>query len=272
VPDLPDVFIQVWHEAGGDYALEYRDGGPDRHFESSLDGPKPVIAAMARWASGDRGWGEAIEWQALELGEADRPAELELSDEERELLLARVRLSIVGGYATRAGLVKLAEDYLVSGDGGRDGDGEHRPVSREQATTLVDRLWLERVREQETWQGETDPERLARAFAALEQAGIVAREDFACCHSCGQAEIGAEAFDGARGFVYFHGQCTDFAAAGEGLTLYYGGFDGSEQTTVSVGQQVVTALEQAGLRVEWSGDPGRAIEVAPLTWHRRLVG
>ncbi|MYR57408.1 hypothetical protein GTY54_14615, partial [Streptomyces sp. SID625] len=23
IPDLPDVFVQVWHEAGGDYTLEH---------------------------------------------------------------------------------------------------------------------------------------------------------------------------------------------------------------------------------------------------------
>ncbi|MYX44511.1 hypothetical protein GTW59_26130, partial [Streptomyces sp. SID89] len=30
IPDLPDVFVQVWHETGGDYTLEHRDGSADR--------------------------------------------------------------------------------------------------------------------------------------------------------------------------------------------------------------------------------------------------
>ena len=164
----------------------------------------------------------------------------------------------------RARLVELAEDYLVS--------GHERPVSREQAVVLVDRLWVERVREQEQWEGETDPERLTRAFAALDGTGIVAREDFACCRSCGQAEIGADGPEGSRGYVFFHGQSTDRAAAGDGLMLYFGGFDGSDGTTASVGRQVVAALEQVDLPVQWDGDPGRAISVAPLDWRKRLVG
>lgn len=264
VPDVPNVFIQVWHEAGGDYTLEHRDGAPDHHFQTGLDGPEPVIAAMVGWANADAGWGDAFAWRTPEIGAADPSTELELSEEDREVLTERVRLSIAGGYATRAELVELAEDYLVSED--------DRPVSREQAAALVDRLWLERVREQETWQGETDPERLTRAFAALDEAGIVAREDFACCHSCGHAEIGTEASDGAVGYVFFHGQGTDRVAAGGALMLYYGGFDDSDDTATSVGRQVVVALEQAGLPVEWSGDPGRAIQVTPLDWRKRLVG
>ncbi|MET8630708.1 hypothetical protein ABZW30_44660 [Kitasatospora sp. NPDC004669] len=197
----------------------------------------------------------------------DPPVEPELSrlsGQEREDLLAQVRSAIVRGYATRARLVEIARDHLAL--------EYRRPAAREQAEALVDRMWRERVQEQETWRGETDPERLTRALSALEAEEIVAREDFMCCSSCGHAEIGAEASPDTRGFVYFHHQGTDRAAAGQGLTLYYGGFDDSEQTTASVGQRVVAALEQVGLPVEWNGNAGRAIEVTPVDWRKRLVG
>jgi hypothetical protein len=272
-PDQPSVFIQIWHEADRDYALEYRDGALSAHLRTRLDAPEPVAAAMVGWANADQGWAGAFEWEVLGSGDADRPAELELSgddceqddceQDDYEQLVERVQLSIAGGYATRAEVIELAEDYLVS--------GEDRPVSREQAVALVDQLWLERLREQETWRGETDPERLTRAFSALEDAGIVAREDFACCSTCGRSEIKAEASEGAVGFVFFHGQCTDRAAAGGALMLYYGGFDDSQDTTACVARHVVAELEQVGLSVEWSGDTARAIEVTPLDWRRRLV-
>jgi hypothetical protein len=147
-----------------------------------------------------------------------------------------------------------------------------RPVSAAQARELVDRLWVERVAEQSGWDGETDPERVTRAFLALEAAGITARENFTCCRSCGQAEIGAAGEPGARGFVYFHSQCTDSAAAGHGLTLLYGGFDGSSETTAAVGREVVAALTEVGLPTDWDGDPGTGIEVTPLDWRKRLIG
>ncbi|MBG0829429.1 hypothetical protein HS041_16810 [Planomonospora sp. ID67723] len=264
IPDLPGVFIQVWHEAGDEYVLEHRDGAPDRHYQAILDTPEPVVAAMTRWARLEDEWGSGLNWTRLDLGLPEPPPPLELDEDERKRLDARIREVIVGGYATRAQLAEIAQDYLVSGD--------RRPVSPEQARRLADRLWLERVGEQASWEGETDPERLSRAFALLEAAGITARENFTCCRTCGQAEIGAAGAPDARGYVYFHSQCTDSAAAGRGLALLYGGFDGSPDTTASIGREVVAALGETGLSAEWSGDPSQSITVTPLDWRRRLIG
>ncbi|MET8299291.1 hypothetical protein ABZW02_35635, partial [Streptomyces sp. NPDC005180] len=50
--------------------------------------------------------------------------------------------------------------------------GRNQTAGTQQARQLVDRMWLERVAEQAGWEGETDPERLTRAFEALETAGI----------------------------------------------------------------------------------------------------
>ena len=264
VPDLPDVFAQVWHEAGGTYSVEHRDGSADRHFETTAEQPEAVIAALTGWARQEAGWDSGLSWSPLGLPPAQEAPPLDLDDKEHEELETRVREALAGGYCSRAELAELAEDYLVTED--------RRPVSREQAQAMADRLWLERVAEQRSWQGETDPERLTRAFTALQHNGITARENFTCCRSCGQAEIGAEAGPGARGFVYFHSQCTESAAAGHGLTLLYGGFDGSSETTTAIGDEVVAALEAAGLHTRWDRDPGRSITVTPLDWRRRLVG
>ncbi|MDT7787106.1 MAG: hypothetical protein QOF58_5525 [Pseudonocardiales bacterium] len=260
VPDLPGVFAQVWHEIGGDCALEHRAGSADRHFRTKA-APEAVIAALTGWARQVAGWDTGLTWSPLNLVPAGPVPPLDLDEDERE---ERVREVLNGGYSSRAELEELAEDYLVSGD--------HRPVSPEQARALADRLWLERVVEQAAWQGETDLERLTKAFEALQEAGITARENFTCCRSCGQAEIGGESQHGARGFVYFHSQCTDSAASGHGLTLLHGGFDGSAETTAAIGDEVCAALEAAGLRTEWDRDPGRTINVTPIDWRRRLVG
>lgn len=187
----------------------------------------------------------------------------ELPDEVREKVEERVRTRLRCGYDSRKILTEIAEDYLVKGD--------ERPVSRAQASRLVDRLWLERVAEQAVWEGVTDPDRLTRAFGALDATGITARENFACCRGCGLAEIGAERED-ARGFVFFHQQVTEHAAEGYGLALHYGGFDGSAETTATVGHEILAALRGAGLSADWDGDPDKAIDVKPLTWHKRLVG
>ncbi|MFH8760416.1 DUF6891 domain-containing protein [Streptomyces atroolivaceus] len=264
IPDLPDVFAQVWHKAGDDYTLEYRDGAADRHFQTMVDGPEDAVAAITGWARQEAGWQGGLPWSLLDMGPARKVPPLDLAEDEHAELEKRVREVLVGGYASRAELADLAEEYLVTQD--------RRPVSREQAEALADRLWLERVAEQAAWQGETDAERLTRAFTALQEAGITSRENFACCRSCGQSEIGDEGEPDARGFVYFHTQCTDSAAAGHGLMLLYGGFDDSSETTAAIGHEVVAALTAVGLHAEWDCDPARAITVTPLDWRRRLVG
>ena len=264
IPDLPDVFAQVWHQAGGAYTVEHRDGAADRHFQATAATPEAVATALTGWARRQPGWDQDLTWSRHEMGPVQDVPPLDLPDDERAEVEERVRETLAGGYATRAELAELAEDYLITDD--------RRPVSHEQAIALADRLWLERVAEQATWQGETDPERLTRAFTALQESGITARENFACCRNCGESEIGAAGDPDARGYVFFHSQCTDSAAAGHGLMLLYGGFDGSSETTEAIGHEIVAALEAVGLHTEWDGDPGRAITVTPLDWRRRLVG
>ncbi|MEU2158642.1 hypothetical protein ABZ532_27150 [Streptomyces sp. NPDC019396] len=265
IPDLPDAYVQVWHETGGDYMLEHRDGGHDRHFQVLVEAPETVAGVMLGWARQQDDWDAGMSWEPLDMPAPEPVPPLDLGQEDRRLLEQRVRELLVGGYGTRAQLAEIAEDYLVNGD-------DH-PVSPEQARRLVDTMWLERVAEQSGWgEGETDPERISRAFAALEAGGITAREHFTCCRNCGQSEIGGAGSPNARGFVYFHTQCTDSVAAGAGLNLLYGGFDGSPETTAVIGREVVAALAGVGLWVDWNGDPGQTITVTALDWRKRLVG
>ncbi|NEB13551.1 hypothetical protein G3I32_32730 [Streptomyces coelicoflavus] len=263
IPDLPDVFAQVWHEEGGEYRLEYR-AAADAFFGTDLEDPHRVADLMTGWARQEAGWDAGVAWEPIGLGPEEDVAEL--PDGVRQQVERRVREQLRCGYDSRRTLSEIAEDHLVGGEYGE------RPVSPAQARRLVDRLWLERLAEQESWGGDTtDPDRLTRVFEALDSAGVTARENFACCRGCGTAEIGAER-EGARGFVFFHRQSTEAAAEGHGLMLHYGGFDGSEETTTAVGHEVVAAFAGSGLSTEWDGDPGRAIAVAPLNWRKRLEG
>ncbi|RSN51968.1 hypothetical protein DMH12_20560 [Streptomyces sp. WAC 04229] len=263
IPDIPDVFAQVWHEEGGDYRLEHR-AAEDAFFGTDLADPGRVADLLTGWARRETGWDAGVGWEPVDLGPAEDVPDL--PDEVREQVERRVRERLLCGYDDRAVLAEIAEDHLVGGEHGE------RPVSRAQARRLVDRLWLERLAEQESWgDATTDPDRLTRVFEALDAAGLTARENFTCCRGCGTTEIGAE-HPGARGFVFFHQQSTEAAAEGYGLTLHYGGFDGSEETTAAVGHEVVAAFAGSGLSTEWDGDPGRAITVTPLNWRRRLEG
>ncbi|MDG4863331.1 hypothetical protein P8605_34850 [Streptomyces sp. T-3] len=262
IPDLPDVFIQTAHRHGEGYELQYRSG--DGMFGTTVDegAGGRVAAAVTGWARQEDGWDAGFSWERIELPE---PAPLpELEAGIRCEVEGHVRGLLRQGYHGRAALTEAAEEWLVSGD--------ERPVSRAQAAQIVDRLWLERVEEQSGWTGTTDPDRVTRAFEALERRGITARENFTCCRSCGLTEIYAAGSPAARGFVFFHAQGTESAAEHHGLSLYYGGFECTAEETAAIGREAVAVLTEAGLTAEWDGSPDRAIEVTGLDWRKRLTG
>ncbi|MFH5803911.1 DUF6891 domain-containing protein [Alienimonas sp. DA493] len=135
--------------------------------------------------------------------------------------------------------------------------------------------------EQVDWPAVTDCDRLDAAFAALEAAGVVCRQNFSCCGNCGVAEIGAE-MDGAaaagkriRGYAFYHMQDTESAVDGYGLCLNYGprweeGLTDADYAprATAIGREVAAALADAGLAVDWDGSLNRRISVT-LDWKRR---
>ncbi|GIF21126.1 hypothetical protein Ate02nite_38560 [Paractinoplanes tereljensis] len=140
------------------------------------------------------------------------------------------------------------------------------------AWEIVPRELAAHLDAQAGWPARTDSDRLTDAFRALDLAGIVAREDFACCQSCGNSEIGDEAGTGepARGYVFYHGQDAERAAQGGTLWLAYGSFD-KKIGEAQIGDEVVAALRGEGLEVDWTGDPLERVHVR-LRWAKRRHG
>jgi hypothetical protein len=143
---------------------------------------------------------------------------------------------------------------------------------------LVERLTRETVeahfRDQASWPELTDCDRLDDAFEELNRHGIVCRQNFTCCGTCGVAEIGgeirAEEEHGlaVRGYAFYHMQDTESAAEGYGLYLNYGSVEGDRAATLQVGKEIVEALERHELTTEWNGRIETRIHV-PLDWKRR---
>lgn len=63
----PQVYIQTFRDAEGDYTLEYRDGSPDRHFGTRLGDADRVAALIWDWTSGDRTRLTALDWEPIRL-------------------------------------------------------------------------------------------------------------------------------------------------------------------------------------------------------------
>nr|WP_203834286.1 hypothetical protein [Actinoplanes humidus] len=140
------------------------------------------------------------------------------------------------------------------------------------AWEIVPRELAAHLEAQAGWAARTDSDRLTDAFRVLDVAGIVAREDFACCGSCGHSEIGDEVGKGqrARGYVFYHGQDAERAARGGSLWLAYGAF-GGEVGDAEVGGEIVAALRGEGLEVDWTDDADQRIHVR-LRWAKRRHG
>lgn len=181
-----------------------------------------------------------------------------------------IDLEVKAGFASRNEIIELALDTLLD-----DYDYSIDYIV-EEATRLTDRLLALHLAQQMTWLDATDCDRLEEAFAELDRHGIVARQNFACCQSCGHAEIW-EAIDATTqfrpvwGYVFFHQQDTDNVVNGNYLYLAYGAVDGRSANSLRIGHEVVAALERAGLRAEWNGDLNKRICIPTLEWQRRRL-
>ena len=186
--------------------------------------------------------------------------------EAPELAENYARTLVHAGMTSLDDVVEQVLDYVAD---------EH-PITPAVARAVVERVWRERAAEQEAWPASTDVDRLFAVFDALDRDGIVARADFTCCQTCGHAEIGDEAGDDARGYVFFHRQDTESAVAGGGVWLAYGSFgepaagQGPAAADEAVAREVVAALTASGLPVEWDGSARTRIKVGPMAWRKRL--
>lgn len=251
IPSVDQVYVQAWREGDGRYEVEYRDGGPNQHFRTFIADADAVMALFVAWARAADGWRGDHSWEKLEMDvRADVRAETE--DGTRNLIRS--------GFWTYDDVLEAVTD-----------EGE---VTDVQAEVLVGRLWAERLAEQADWPETTEADRVLAVFDALEADGITARPNFSCCGNCGVAEIGDEAASDARGYVFFHQQDTESAAAGGGLYMSYGTFaeesEDFEKDTVAIGREVAAALTAGGLSVKWDGSVRKRIQVTPLDWRLRL--
>ena len=144
------------------------------------------------------------------------------------------------------------------------------------AEAIAREVIAEHLQEQQSWPPTTDCDRLDTAFAELERAGIVSRQNFTCCNNCGRSEIPDEIDAAAatglqvRGYTFYHMQDTERALEGHTLHLSFGTPSGGDPSAaLKIGQEVATTLRLHGLSVDWDGTPAHRIGII-MDWKRRL--
>lgn len=128
---------------------------------------------------------------------------------------------------------------------------------------------------QRWWRTPTDCDKLDAAFDALDRRGVVARQHFTCCSTCGHSEIWDEVKTSRKrrkvvGYAFYHMQDTQSAVDGGGIYVKYAAVDNDDAKKKRIGQQVVDALTAAGLKPRWDGDPNCAVFV-PVKWRKRRI-
>jgi hypothetical protein len=173
---------------------------------------------------------------------------------------------VAAGFDTPEEILQAASDYLA-------GDLDQRRIDLESGP-MLERALAAHAAAEAGWPALTDCDRLDAAFAALEQQGVIARQNFSCCGNCGSSEIWGEidaardAGDPAYGYAFYHIQDTENAADGGALFLNYGAVDEGEAAALSVAHEIVDALKAKGLETDWDGSWDRRIGVS-LDWKRR---
>lgn len=63
----PQAYIQTYRSSADDFTLEYRDGAPDRHFSTQVEGPDTVAELIWDWTRGAHERLDRLSWQRLEI-------------------------------------------------------------------------------------------------------------------------------------------------------------------------------------------------------------
>ncbi|SNY68447.1 DUF6891 domain-containing protein [Paractinoplanes atraurantiacus] len=157
-------------------------------------------------------------------------------------------------------------DYL-DGDEVRDG------ITDEELASAYDQALAVRRTQQAGWG--TVRSNLTLAFAELNDLGVLARQNFACCGNCAAVEIHDERDDSRHwhGYLWFHEQDTESLIASEDGSVYlgYGVYDEQADFQAAVerlmDEVVFPVLRRHGMRPEWNRNLATRILVTGAQWY-----
>lgn len=209
----------------------------------------------------------------------ERPAAISTESNALRVMQTEISWRVAAGYDNRESIVFAAvNEALIE-------TGLPKLWLEEHASRLTDASLRFHLKMQNSWLEETDCDRLDEAFAELDRAGIVARQNYQCCITCGReaiweqiraAEVTSIVRDSAPtiGYVFFHQRDTEEAVRNNQLHLTFGStkaetFAGEE--TKHIAKLVIQTLGRYGFDVRWNGELNSRIHIENLQWqYRRL--
>jgi hypothetical protein len=85
------TYAQTSRNPDGSYLVEYRDGGPDRHFGTVADDMRSAHLLLTGWAFDLPGWHSSARWERVEAGRGVRPSVPSTFATKSAKLLRRIR-------------------------------------------------------------------------------------------------------------------------------------------------------------------------------------
>lgn len=110
---------------------------------------------------------------------------------------------------------------------------------------------------------------LSVPFAFMGERGIIAKENFQCCTTCGCAAIEDTIKEDGRefyGWCFYHAQDNEDRAHGDSFYLTYGSVNNDDEMAKKVGEQIVQILKNHNIKTEWDGDTSQRIKVLQRKW------
>lgn len=108
---------------------------------------------------------------------------------------------------------------------------------------------------------------LDRLFFELRAQRIVAEQDFACCQTCGNAELVSmmNADPSRIGYAFYHHQAAQCFDKCDGTYISFGARSEDDADARAVGQRIANTAVRVGLLVAWNGSEATRVYVGETT-------
>ncbi|MDH2273107.1 DUF6891 domain-containing protein [Moraxella porci] len=140
----------------------------------------------------------------------------------------------------------------------------------------INQLYAKHEAHKQTWEYETDNDKLTKAFAELNSEGIISLEHAGFTNSDGYEDV-MSVYSKAKnpslfyGYAFYHEQDAISAVMNGTLMLSFGSLDSEKEQTlgIEVGQKIVNTLNRYGLQTSWNGTFEQKIQIDNFKWQKR---
>jgi hypothetical protein len=188
-----------------------------------------------------------------------------MTDTTKGDIIEEIGISVKSGFYDKEEIFSNVEDYLYE-----------IPFDHEWTKQQIDSAYSERLKEQSTWPETTDFDNLVKAFDKLNSSGIVALHNAGITKQDGEGDC-EDIHDDllkkgikTKGFCYYHWQDVERVVHNENLYIGFGDFNNNDKECLEIGNQVASALESVGFKLNWDKTIATRIEITNINWQKRF--